>query len=208
MQTEKKKKGGKKNKLEEIQKARGYDRELEFDKIVGATDCTGNLMFLVKWIDCDEYDLLLATEVRDKSPQQVISYYEERCLLNKAADKRLLLANEYPLENLIEDEPNETEEPQEKPSNIEDNNTNEETALNVEASVEDEPAVVTEQPPEMDTTINATIASEDMTNITDPSLNHSMSIAEGETTNASMTDYSENVIEQTPDQSYTQMEVQ
>lgn len=212
MQTEKKKKSGKKNKLEEIQKARGYDRELDFDKIVGATDCTGNLMFLVKWINCDEYDLLSATEVRDKSPQHVISYYEQRCLLNKEANKRLAYANEFPLENLVEDEPIESEESQEKPDN-EGNNTEEH--LDAEASVVTEDVSTITEPSssnaEMDTTVNTENVSDGMTNITDPSLNHSMSIAEGETTNVSMADYSGNIVEETaPDvqPTYTQMEVQ
>lgn len=212
MQTEKKKKSGKKNKLEEIQKARGYDRELDFDKIVGATDCTGNLMFLVKWINCDEYDLLSATEVRDKSPQHVISYYEQSCLLNKEANKRLAYANEFPLENLVEDEPIESEESQEKPDN-EGNNTEEH--LDAEASVVTEDVSTITEPSssnaEMDTTVNTENVSDGMTNITDPSLNHSMSIAEGDTTNVSMADYSGNIVEETaPDvqPTYTQMEVQ
>lgn len=220
MQTEKKKKGGKKNKLEEIQKPRGYDRELELDKIVGATDCTGDLMFLIKWLDCDEYDLLSATEVREKSPQQVISYYEDRCLLNKAAAKRIACANEYPLENLIVNEPVDAEEESNENLEKEGETETEETVTEetvteaVDEPVQDVPPAIeeqqhAEQPTELDSTLDATAASDDMTTITDPSLNHSMSIAECETTNASMTDYSGNVVESESEHTpYTSMEVQ
>lgn len=218
MQTEKKKKSGKKNKLEEIQKPRGYDRELELDKIVGATDCTGNLMFLIKWLDCDEYDLLSATEVREKSPQQVITYYEERCLLNKGAAKRIACANEYPSENIVVNEPVEAEEESQE-NIVEDDETVAEKPVTEsdETPVQDVPAVVeleqqhADQSTDLNAVLNATVASDDndMTTITDPSLNQSMSIAECETTNPSMTDYSGNVVESESEHTpYTSMEVQ
>ena len=33
----------------EIEKPIGFKRQLEADKILGATDCNGELMFLMKW---------------------------------------------------------------------------------------------------------------------------------------------------------------
>lgn len=85
--SEKKRRGGK-NRLAEIEKPRGFDRGLELREIVGATDYTGDLMFLVRWENCDELDLLPASEVNEKSPQGVISFYEKRCPLNKKAKLR------------------------------------------------------------------------------------------------------------------------
>lgn len=88
MSTDKKKRVDKKSRLAEIEKPRGFDRGLELDEIVGATDYTGELMFLVRWQNCPELDLIPATEVNEKSPQDVIKFYEQRCPLNRQAKTR------------------------------------------------------------------------------------------------------------------------
>lgn len=88
MSSDKKKRVDKKSRLAEIEKPRGFDRGLELDEIVGATDYTGELMFLVRWQDCPELDLIPATEVNEKSPQDVIRFYEKRCPLNRQAKTR------------------------------------------------------------------------------------------------------------------------
>jgi len=74
-----KKKAKKDNKRESNAPAlRGFERGLPPEKIIGATDASGELMFLIKWKDTEDADLVPSKLANIRCPQTVIAFYEDR----------------------------------------------------------------------------------------------------------------------------------
>lgn len=112
----------KKPKIEEVVKPRGYDRELPVDKIIGATvHPTGDVMYLVKWQFCDEFDMVSGKLVREKSPEALLNFFQERCPYQKKALRRTMeLPKELKIQKQIE--PMEVDQPPPPPPAAEADN--------------------------------------------------------------------------------------
>lgn len=59
-------------------KKNGFARGLNPSRILGASDSSGQLMFLMQWKNTDKAELVPAKEANVKCPALVIAFYEER----------------------------------------------------------------------------------------------------------------------------------
>ena len=69
-------------------KAHGFARNLDAEKIVGATNEPGELFFLIKWKGREEGDLVPAKEANLKIPQMVIKFYEDRLNFHESDEEK------------------------------------------------------------------------------------------------------------------------
>lgn len=68
----------KREDTEDKDKASPFETGLEPDKIIGATDVNGELAFLVQWKNSNKAMLIPSKLARQKCPQLVIDFYEQR----------------------------------------------------------------------------------------------------------------------------------
>lgn len=65
----------------------GFERGFKPQKILGASDSTGELMFLIQYEKLDRAELVRAKEANVKCPQLVIAFYEERLTWHSEDEK-------------------------------------------------------------------------------------------------------------------------
>lgn len=73
-------KTNKRKAITDDNEARGFDRGLKPDKIIGAIKESGELMLTMMWKNCEEPELVPASEANVRCPQLVISFYESKIL--------------------------------------------------------------------------------------------------------------------------------
>lgn len=65
----------------------GFEMGLKPIKILGASDASGELMFLIKWDRHDRAELVRAKDANVKCPHLVIAFYEQRLTWHSEDDK-------------------------------------------------------------------------------------------------------------------------
>ena len=65
----------------------GFERNLKAERILGVTKSSDGIMFLIKWKDSNEADLVSSKEANVNCPEAVIKFYEENIYLKNKTDK-------------------------------------------------------------------------------------------------------------------------
>ena len=65
----------------------GFERNLKAERILGVTKSSDGIMFLIKWKDSNEADLVSSKEANVNCPEVVIKFYEENLYLKNKTDK-------------------------------------------------------------------------------------------------------------------------
>lgn len=75
--------GGKKKKVD---KTNGFDKGFTAQEIIGATEDSGQVLFLIKWKEeMQDYELIPSRIVNVRIPQMVIAFYEARLTWSSGA---------------------------------------------------------------------------------------------------------------------------
>ena len=55
----------------------GFECGLVAEKIIGASNSNGQLMFLIKWLDTNKSEWVYSQTANEKCPQVVIEFYQQ-----------------------------------------------------------------------------------------------------------------------------------
>jgi len=64
--------------VDDLKPKKGFDRNLEPERVMGATEIKGQLMYLIKWKGVNSADLVPSKQANIKCPQIVIKFYETK----------------------------------------------------------------------------------------------------------------------------------
>ena len=77
---------------------RGFNRGLDPDRIIGATDVDGELYLLILWKNSTTADLVPAREANHRCPQVVIKFYQDRLTWDNRGQEDVVESDDEPEE--------------------------------------------------------------------------------------------------------------
>lgn len=77
----------KKKKKSEKRLLTGFDKGMEAEEILGATETSGEVHFLIKWKGVNDAELVPSKIANVKIPQMVIAFYEARLTWSTTSNK-------------------------------------------------------------------------------------------------------------------------